>query len=152
MSDPATKESRTMTQTFHLLDFSPLNFQKSGVMEFSFQWRRMFDLKSDEFIPREGQTSGLLSAHASLERSWPALRPHTEGEARPETQPDRAGERRTTDLLSGTPSQQKQSRLRLCQHQPGRQPFLRLVSECPIGALPTPSLIRSFTGKKGCVL
>src|SRR5580704_11241320 len=112
ISDPATKESKAMAQTLHLSDFRPLIFQRSSVMEASCSSPQNIQSEHDKFIPREGQTSDLPSSRASLECSWPALRPQREGEARPETQADRAGERRTTDWPSWTRSLQKRSRRR----------------------------------------
>src|ERR1700733_5505601 len=107
MSDPAVKESRTMAQILHLLDFPPLNFQQLSLMEFSLSLTQNIQSEPGSFMPSEGQLSDLPSSRASLEGSWLALRPQTEGEARPETQADRAGERRTTDLPSSMRSMQK---------------------------------------------
>src|SRR5580658_4851552 len=142
-SDPAAKESRAMAQILHLLDFPPLNFQQLSVMEFSLSSAQNIQPEPDKFMPREGQLSDPPSWCASLECSWPALRPQTGGEARPETQADRGGERHTTDLPSWTRSLQKRSRRRQFQHQPGRYLCLRSVSERPIAALPTPCEGRS---------
>jgi hypothetical protein len=48
MSDPAAKETRTMAQTVHPLDFQPSNFQQLSVTEVSF-----LSLQSIEFMPDE---------------------------------------------------------------------------------------------------
>jgi hypothetical protein len=48
MSDPAAKETRTMAQTVHPLDFPFSNFQQLSVTEVSF-----LSLQSIEFMPDE---------------------------------------------------------------------------------------------------
>src|SRR5580692_5790727 len=120
MSDPAVNESTAMAQTLHLLDFPPCNFQQLSVMGLILSLPQVFNVNPNKFMPREGQLSDLPSSRAALEGSWPGLRPQKEGEALPEIQAGRAGERHRGDLPSSTLSPQKRSRRRQSRHQPER--------------------------------
>src|ERR1035438_4956709 len=152
MSDPAAKETRAMAQTVHLLDFQPLNSQRLSVMEVPLSLPYNIQCAPGEFMPREGQTSDLPSSRAVPEGSWPARQLQIKAGAQLEIQLDRAGERRTTDLPSWTRSLQKRSCRRQFQHQPGRHPFLRSVSERPIAERPMPCGGRSrATSARPCM-
>jgi hypothetical protein len=105
-----------------------------------------------EFMRREAQTSDLPSSRAVPEGSWPARQLRIKAGAQLEIQLDRAGERRKADLPSWTRSLQKRSCRRQFQHQPGRHPFLRSVSERPIAERPTPCGGRSrATSARPCM-
>src|SRR5690348_14193522 len=92
MNDPATKESRAMTQVPHPLDFPTLNLQQLGLMLASRSLPQTIQSETGKFMPREGQTSDLLSSRAGLAGSWLERRWQTKAEVRSETQPDHGGE------------------------------------------------------------